>query len=163
MTSKTASLICTAIVAIAVVGVPFDAAAKNWPLGLDFTLTVDDHTPPHDYHATGTFTGAAYLSGYSGTATMTFRIPPRGPRHSTFHGILTLDNSVSTIVLNLDGRADPRTGGDYTVAGSFNVLSGTGAYAGLSASGKFTLEITGLVDTSGTIECLTWAGRGHTD
>jgi len=59
---------------------------------------------------------------------------------NTFHG------SDGTIEISLDGSTGPLSGGVHLAEGTWLVVSGTGAYAGMRGHGKFTAvtnEVTG--------------------
>ena len=133
---RTRATLAAAVVAIgAAVAVPIVAASQG-----DSKLTIGQHlvvTGPTS--ASGTFAAVGDIDD-SGTATATFAFTPQGNQDAArVDGTQTFTGSAGTFQSRFSGLASPASAPRQVAHGTFEIVSGTGAYAGVQGQGTFTV------------------------
>lgn len=121
--------------ALFVVAVPFAGSTDEQKrLVIGFNMAVSLNAP----NATGTFVAAGAVND-SGPATATVTLTPIGNDAAMEKGTHTLTGGLGTITIRFRGRIRPLSSPHQFGKGSFKIVGGTGAYAGLRGKGKFIL------------------------
>lgn len=153
MTRGYVCLCLVGVVAIALFSTTTGDAAPPESFTIEFALTL---TGPDS--ASGTFTASGTISD-SGNASQTFRLVPPGDAPRTAHGVKTLEGSQGTITISFHARVIPESPTTSVAEGRFRVISGTGEYENLRATGttSATLDL-----ATGTLTG-TYTGSTHTE
>jgi hypothetical protein len=125
-----------AVVAVAVFALPVVAIASKG----EAKLTIGTHqaiTGPSS--AAGTFAAVGDIDD-SGTVASTFSFAPQGSQDAArLTGTQDFVGSLGTFHTTITGLASPASGVRQAANGTFEIVSGTGAYAGIRGHGTFTV------------------------
>jgi hypothetical protein len=121
-----------AVLAAALVSLPLMASASS----VDTKLQIGFHfTATGPNSASGTFVAAGAVKD-SGTGSATFQFSPLGKQaDSRVDGIQTLDGAAGSITIRFREIAGPSGVPQIAARGTFEIIAGTGAYAGVKGHG----------------------------
>ena len=86
----------------------------------------------------GTFAAVGGIDD-SGTVTSTFSLAPINQNSARLTGTQTFVGSMGSFQTTFTGRARPASGVRQAAKGTFEIVSGTGAYAGIRGHGTFVV------------------------
>lgn len=133
--SRKSALVAAAALAL-IAALPVVAVASKG----EAKLTIGSHqviTGPSS--AAGTFAAVGDIDD-SGTVTSTFSFAPPGSQDAArLTGTQDFVGSLGTFHSTFKGRASPASGLRQAASGTFEIVSGTGAYAGIRGHGTFTV------------------------
>jgi hypothetical protein len=131
---KRKSILIAVVVVLAAAAIPMLAVASSG----DNKLTIATHqTLTSPSSAAGTFAAVGDIDD-SGTVQSEFTLAPQGGHKIRLTGQQTFVGSLGTFRATFTGRATP-PGPRQAATGTFELDSGTGAYAGIRGHGTFTV------------------------
>jgi hypothetical protein len=131
---RKSSLIAVAVVVAAAVALPVLAVASS---GANKLTLATHQTLTSPSSAAGTFAAVGDIDD-SGSVQTTFTLTPQGPQNVRLTGEQTFVGGLGTFHATFAGLASP-PGARQAASGTFEIDSGTGAYAAVRGHGTFTV------------------------
>lgn len=134
MRRKTTLVVAACVAALIAVPMVALAARGGQALTIATHLTISGPSS-----ADGTFAAVGDIDD-SGTVSTTFALAPQGNQDAAaLSGTQSFTGSLGTFETTFSGLAAPASGVRQVARGTFEIVSGTGAYAGIRGHGTFTV------------------------